>query len=153
LLPTKSKGKYEAAYAKFLQWCKTKRIKTYSENCILTYFQGFSSKKSFWSTYSVLKSCLKIHDNIDIFKYIKLIAFLKKETVGNIPKKSKILEDDHIKTFLAEAPDYSFLSLKVHTYFIFLCLFSNINITFHIDCVNYGYIRGMSSRRVMQNVN
>ncbi|CAH1366183.1 unnamed protein product, partial [Tenebrio molitor] len=107
------KGKYEAAYAKFLQWCKTKRIKTYSENCILTYFQGFSSKKSFWSTYSMLKSCLKIHDNIDIFKYTKLIAFLKKETVGNIPKKSKILEDDHIKTFLAEAPDYSFLSLKI----------------------------------------
>jgi hypothetical protein len=37
--------KYEAVYAKFLQWYKVKKIKTYSKNCLLTYFQGFSSKQ------------------------------------------------------------------------------------------------------------
>jgi hypothetical protein len=30
---------------KFVQWCKDKNIKNYTENCLLAYFQGFSSKK------------------------------------------------------------------------------------------------------------
>jgi hypothetical protein len=46
LLPTKSRKRYEVVFEKFLQWCKDKNIKNYTENCLLAYFQGFSSKKS-----------------------------------------------------------------------------------------------------------
>jgi hypothetical protein len=46
LLPTKSRKRYEVVYEKFVQCCKDKNIKYYTENCLLAYFQGFSSKKS-----------------------------------------------------------------------------------------------------------
>jgi hypothetical protein len=46
LLPTKSRKHYEVVYEKFVQWCKDKNIKNYTENCLLPYFQGFSHKKS-----------------------------------------------------------------------------------------------------------
>jgi hypothetical protein len=45
LLPTKSRKRYEVML-KFVLWCKDKNIKNYTENYLLAYFQGFSSKKS-----------------------------------------------------------------------------------------------------------
>jgi hypothetical protein len=46
IMPTKSRKRYEVVFEKFLQWCKDKNIKNYTENCLLANFQGFSSKKS-----------------------------------------------------------------------------------------------------------
>jgi integrase len=120
LLPRKSRKRYEVVYEKFVHWCKDKKIKNYSENCLLAYFQDFSSKKSLWPTYSMLKSCLIIHENVDISTFKKLIAFLKRETEHQCRKKSKILEWEHIEKFIAEAPDSSFLLMKVLLHIIAL---------------------------------
>ncbi|KAJ8965930.1 hypothetical protein NQ317_008866 [Molorchus minor] len=43
--------------------------------------------------YSMVKSCLIIYDNIDISKFPKLIAFLKRTGDGYQAKKSKILTE------------------------------------------------------------
>lgn len=116
LLPIKSKDKYKTAYGKFVTWARSKNIKNYSENCLIVYFQSFQSNKSLWSTYSMLKSCLLIYDDTDISKYAKLIAYLKQSTKHLRPKKSAVLSEEQITKFIGEAPDSSFLLMKVRSF-------------------------------------
>ncbi|KAK5648183.1 hypothetical protein RI129_003075 [Pyrocoelia pectoralis] len=114
LLPVKSAARYEKAYDAFLEWCKTKKIKNYTENCLLAYFKDISEhKKSIWSIYSMVKSCLSIKHNLDISKYPKLIAFLKRTTEYHNPKKSRILDEQQILKFISDAPDTTCLLMKV----------------------------------------
>lgn len=61
----------------------------------------------------MLKSTLAVKENIDISKYAKLHAFLKKQNVGYKAKKSKIFSRDEINTFLRDAPNDSYLMSKV----------------------------------------
>lgn len=61
----------------------------------------------------MLKSTLNIKHNINIEKYTRLIAFLKKMKSGYIAKKSKTLEIEDIDKFIREAPDEDFLMMKV----------------------------------------
>ncbi|KAJ8983598.1 hypothetical protein NQ317_004235 [Molorchus minor] len=62
----------------------------------------------------MVKSCLIIiYDNIDISKFPKLIAFLKRTGDGYQAKKSKILAKSEIDRFLSSADDKEFLMIKV----------------------------------------
>lgn len=63
----------------------------------------------------MLKTMLKLKKNVDLGKFFKLIAFLKKKMVGYRPKKSKILSADQVENFLTAAPDQSYLLMKVAT--------------------------------------
>ncbi|RZC40514.1 hypothetical protein BDFB_005349 [Asbolus verrucosus] len=63
--------------------------------------------------YSMLKLCLIVHNNVDISKFLKLIAFLKRATYHHKPKKSGVLDDTHIAKFLGEASNCSYLMTKV----------------------------------------
>ncbi|KAJ8976500.1 hypothetical protein NQ317_018444 [Molorchus minor] len=81
LLPTKSRSLYDIAYNRFKKWCAEKNVEVYSENVLLAYFsENAKNYKSstLWAQYSMVKSCLIIYDNIDISKFPKLIAFLKR---------------------------------------------------------------------------
>ncbi|KAJ8982372.1 hypothetical protein NQ317_006959 [Molorchus minor] len=81
LLPTKSRSLYDIAYNRFKKWCAEKNVQVYSENVLLAYFsENAKNYKSstLWAQYSIVKSCLIIYDNIDISKFPKLIAFLKR---------------------------------------------------------------------------
>jgi hypothetical protein len=78
-----------------------------------------------WTKFSMLKATLKVHRNIDISKYSKLIVFLKSKSRTYKPKKAKILESEHIKQFLKEAPDEKYLMVKVIVV-ICVCLHSNL---------------------------
>ncbi|KAJ8982178.1 hypothetical protein NQ317_001502 [Molorchus minor] len=94
LLPTKSRSLYDIAYNRFKKWCAEKNVQVYSENVWLAYFsENAKNYKSstLWAQYSMVKSCLIIYDNIDISKFPKLIAFLKRTGDGYQAKKSKIL--------------------------------------------------------------
>lgn len=113
LLPTKSRDRYEGQYKKFITWCESKQVTKYSENCLLAYFQELGEKKSLWSLYSMLKSCLNVKHNIDISKFPKLIAYIKRKTEHHDPKKSKVLQEQEINKFLNEAPDGEYLLMKV----------------------------------------
>lgn len=142
LLPVKSRDLYRKAYNNFMDWCETKRAKSYSENVLLAHFSDMSEKykaSSLWSYYSKLKSTLLINKNVDISKYAKLIAFLKRKSDGYVPKKSKILNRQQILKFVSEAPDDIYLVAKVSihltkTITVFLKLSSCIDCSTHGDC-------------------
>ena len=70
----------------------------------------------------MLKSCLIIHHNVDISKCTKLVAFLKKATHNLKWKKFKVLRllsSDEVAKFIDEAPDNSFLLMKVLIYTVY----------------------------------
>ncbi|KAJ8970812.1 hypothetical protein NQ317_019692, partial [Molorchus minor] len=116
LLPTKSRSLYDIAYNRFKKWCAEKNVQVYSENVLLAYFsENAKNYKSstLWAQYSTVKSCLIIYDNIDISKFPKLIAFLKRTGDGYQAKKSKILTKSEIDRFLSSADDKEFLMIKV----------------------------------------
>lgn len=116
LLPQKSKDRYEKTYISFCEWCKKKKIEGFSENVLLIYFNEMAKGKlssTLWSIYSMLKSTLVVKENVDISKYSRLIAFLKRKSVGYRAKKSKVLRREEMNKFLSEAPDDRYLLIKV----------------------------------------
>ncbi|KAJ8976391.1 hypothetical protein NQ317_003941 [Molorchus minor] len=113
LLPTKSRSLYDIAYNRFKKWCTEKNVQVYSENVLLAYFsENAKNYKSstLWAQYSMVKSCLIIYDNIDISKFPKLIAFLKR--TGEDIKRKKLTKSE-IDRFLSSADDKEFLMIKV----------------------------------------
>lgn len=116
LLPAKSKAKYLKAYENFSTWKNCKGAKSFSETVFIAYFQELAKHKqpsTLWSIYSMLKATVSINNEIQINTYAKLIAFLKRLSAGHKTKKSRVLSAENVDTFLTEAPDQSFLSVKV----------------------------------------
>lgn len=115
-LPEKSREKYIKAYNLFNAWIHSKGAKTFSETIMLSYFIELSKTRqssTLWSIFSMLKATIKTKNDIHIEKYSKLLAFLKKNSSGHKPKKSKIFTHTNIEQFLNEAPDSEFLATKV----------------------------------------
>ncbi|XP_044752134.1 uncharacterized protein LOC123312026 [Coccinella septempunctata] len=116
LLPEKSRSLYEKTYSEFIVWCEKKNVTNYTESVMLEYFTNIAKKgliASLWPKYSMLKATLSVKNNIDISGYNKLIMFFKQQKEGYNPKKSKVLEKEHIKEFITNAPDNMFLMMKV----------------------------------------
>ncbi|KAL1514369.1 hypothetical protein ABEB36_003637 [Hypothenemus hampei] len=116
LLPSKSKSKYEKEYDKFSTWCESKNVTRITENIVLAYFEIMGQRKkasTLWSSYSMLRTCLSINKNVDISKYLKLQAYLKRKSENYEPKKSYVLECEHITPFISDADDITFLAMKV----------------------------------------
>lgn len=116
LLPDKSQHIYEKKYSLFMEWCKKKKISIITEKVLLAYFSSELNElqpSTLWSTYSMLKSTLKLRKNVDISNYYQLGSFLKKKSVGHQPKKSSVFHLKEIKKFVVEAPDEKFLLKKV----------------------------------------
>lgn len=126
LIPTKSSRVYNHAYERFLTWCNDKNISNYSENVLLAYFFEMTTKlkmksSTMWSQYSMIKSLLNIKHGLDISKYMKLRAYLKKQNEGYTPKKSKVFSKDQFEDFLNNAPNEQYLGIKV-SYNILTCI-------------------------------
>lgn len=116
LLPSKSRKQYEISYNRFKEWCFDKKVVNFTENVLLAYFSKRSNDikpSSLWSEYSMVRACLSSKENIDIKTYKKLMAFMKQNSVGFRPKKSKVFNREHIYKFLKEAPDSQYLMKKV----------------------------------------
>lgn len=116
LLPNKSKGKYDAVYKNFMDWQLAQKTSSFSENVILVYFVELAKKyksSSLWAYYSMLKSTLNIYHSIHLETYMKLQAFLKRQSEGHQPKKSKTFTPEEVNKFIKEAPDHSYLMTKV----------------------------------------
>ncbi|XP_023311992.1 uncharacterized protein LOC111691272 isoform X1 [Anoplophora glabripennis] len=116
ILPQKSKKVYEKLYQRFMDWRNTNNISTFSENVLIAYFQELMEtmkSSSTWTHYSIIKTLVNINHNINISKYKKLQALLKRKSEGYVGKKAKIYSPEQIKTFIDEAPDERFLFLKV----------------------------------------
>jgi integrase len=61
----------------------------------------------------MLKSTLRVKENVDISNYGKSQLYLKRQSEGYETKKSKILSQDDVSKFLTEAPGDTFLLIKV----------------------------------------
>jgi hypothetical protein len=61
----------------------------------------------------MLKTTLKVHNNLDISKYGKLKAYLKSQSRTYKSKKAKMLEKEHIEEFLLNASNSEHLMTKV----------------------------------------
>jgi hypothetical protein len=101
-----------------MTWRETRDIKSsFSENILMTYFGELSKKikpTSLWTQYSMLRSTLSRHHDVDISKYLRLKALLKRKSIGYKPKRSKTLTSMEIDKFLSEAPDEKHLFTKVY---------------------------------------
>lgn len=116
LLPTTSREKYEIAYSNFMDWRMQAKVNSFSESTLLVYFEELSRKlkpSTLWSQYSMLKSTIIIKNCVDISKYVKLRAFLKRKSEKYVPKQSKTLTPEEIQQFLKDAPDEKYLLVKV----------------------------------------
>ena len=60
----------------------------------------------------MLKSTIQNNHNVDI-AYVRLIAFLKQNGKGFVQKKSEVFNPEDVRKFLVDAPDDTFLDLKV----------------------------------------
>lgn len=115
-LPKKSKSKYETTYQRFMNWILQNNAQTLSENVITAYLKELSKElkpSTLWTTYSMLKTMLKLRNNIDISTYTRCMSFLKFQSSGYKCKKSLTLTSEQIKRFLLEAPDQEYLFTKV----------------------------------------
>lgn len=129
LLPDKSRHKYETQYKRFLGYCMDKNAKTFSENVLIAYFAELSKtmrSSTLWSVYSMLKATMNVKNDVDIGRYFKLRAFLKRKSEGYKAKKSRVFEKQDITKFILEAPDNDYLLAKVSSasnIYIFILLF------------------------------
>lgn len=117
LIPETSKSIYNKVYATFNEWRLRNNTNSFSENVLLAYFAELSAKykpSSLWSFYSIIKSMLRINNDVDLEKYCKLRAFLKRKSEGFQAKKSSTLTPEQIRKFIDEAPDQFFLLHKVN---------------------------------------
>ena len=125
LLPEKSRTVYLKMYAEYKDWCAKKEVAGTSEDVLLVYFEEQSKKKkpsTLWSVYSMLRSTISLKEDIDISKYYKLVAFIKRQNAAYKPKKSSVFSRAEITKFLLEAPDNDFLSTKVPFPIVNCCL-------------------------------
>ena len=116
LLPTKSKEKYELAYAKFNNYKKQIRTTSSSENILMAYFTELKKKykpSSLWKYYSMLKKTLNVKEKIDIAQYCALTSLLKKEANGFQSKKAKVFTVAQMNKSLQEAPYIQYIAHKV----------------------------------------
>lgn len=115
ILPQKSQQKYLKEYENFKAWCNSKGASKVTENVVLAYFEEHSQKKAstLWAKHSMLKSTLALKENLDISKFFKVRAYLKRQNSSHTAKKASVFLTDEIKTFLTTAPDEVYLSTKV----------------------------------------
>jgi integrase len=118
LLPNKSKVRYNDVYEKFLAWLREENVmpRDVSDDILLVYLSNLSKtnkSSTLWSKYSMIKSCLKLKQDIDASNFPKSIAFLKRQSVGYQPKKSSVLTANEVSEFMTKAPDNEWLLTKV----------------------------------------
>ncbi|KPJ07896.1 hypothetical protein RR48_12738 [Papilio machaon] len=69
ILPEKSKIRYIPTYNEFIARREKKKANRFSENVMLAYFSELSAKlkpSTLWSRFSMIKSMLKITNDVDI---------------------------------------------------------------------------------------
>jgi hypothetical protein len=118
LVPTKSGTIYQTAYSRFISWCKKENANSFTENVFLAYFFYLKTEikmksSSLWSNYSMVRSLMNINHGIDISRFLKLRAFLKKQNECYTPKKSRVFTKKEFDKFLSDYSDQQNLGLKV----------------------------------------
>ncbi|KAF7997160.1 hypothetical protein HCN44_005437 [Aphidius gifuensis] len=115
-LRSKSKLKYSKTYEKFIEWKTKQQNSIINEDLMIKYLIEMSSiikPSSLYARYSMLKTMIKIKNNIDIDNYKKLKPFLKNQSCGFKSQKAATFTSNDVEKFLNEAPDNKYLIPKV----------------------------------------
>lgn len=115
-LPVVSKRKYFTAYNDFRNWQNKKLFDGISEPMLIDYFTELSTARkptSLWVYYSMLKRMIKIKLDVDISSFHQLNQFLKTKSSGYVPNSSTSFTKDQISKFIHEAPDSTWIHVKV----------------------------------------
>lgn len=101
-----------------MDWCQGHNVlpKNVSDEVLLVYLSEKSKSMkptTLWSKFSMIKSGLKLKENVDVSKFNKSLAFLKRQSVGYQPTKAKVFTEDEIQRFMVNAPDNEWLLSKV----------------------------------------
>ncbi|KAJ8911188.1 hypothetical protein NQ315_006033 [Exocentrus adspersus] len=91
-----------------------------TEDVLLAYMNQLSARfspNSLWAKWSMLKSCLEIKESVQIRRFQKVIAFLKRKNERYILRKTKVLSKEQVERFLLDAPDDLWLLAKIVTIF------------------------------------
>ncbi|KAJ8970913.1 hypothetical protein NQ314_000963 [Rhamnusium bicolor] len=87
----KRKARYGKAYNIYKNWCAKKSAKNVrSETVLLANFRELAKQKkssTLWSLYCMLRTILVLRERVDMSKYGKLLAFLKRQSIDYNPKK------------------------------------------------------------------
>lgn len=116
VIPEKSKSRYKQKYIQFVKWQQARKTNELTQEVVLDYFKELAITKTpstLWSSYSMLRSMIKLKHNLNISQYTKLMAFLKDRGKGYVPEKAKVFTSEMIVKFLETAPDSKYLAMKV----------------------------------------
>lgn len=116
MLRENSRKRYQRVYKIFMSWCSSKQFEELTEDAIFTYFEKLSqtySSTTLWSYYSMLRSMLFTHHNINMERHTKLKAFLKAKSLGYKAKKFNVFTQEEVSKFITEASDETYLASKV----------------------------------------
>lgn len=117
-LPVKSREQYNRVYDIFKCWRNSYGVNTITCDLMLAYFKILSEKykpTSVWAFHSMLKSTIRANENIDIGPFFQVTAFLKTKSSGYKCVKAMVFEEGHIRKFINEADDLTWLDVKVST--------------------------------------
>lgn len=115
-LTEKSRQQYDKQYNIFMKWLQTNKFTDLTEYVFLNYFMEkakIMKSSSLWAIYSMLKATFIINKGIDIGKFVEVVTFLKKKSVGYKPEQSKVLTKAEINAFISQAADDRYLMMKV----------------------------------------
>ena len=98
----KSKSKYDKTIEDYKDWI-VKSEKTETPLSVLEYIRNNEEKYSpstLWVHFSIINKYFKVYHNVKLNDCVLLIDWLKSNEKKHNPKKSQVLELDHIENFL-----------------------------------------------------
>nr|XP_046479430.1 uncharacterized protein LOC124217610 [Neodiprion pinetum] len=118
MISRKSSDRYLLVYNTYKTWRgeNKKSLPSSEENNLIIYFQTLKEKlkpPTLWSIWSMLKKTLNIYEKINIHHFLTLKSLIKTNAKGYKPKKACALRWNHITKFMDEAPDHTYLAMKV----------------------------------------
>ncbi|KAJ6626763.1 Transcription factor grauzone, partial [Pseudolycoriella hygida] len=116
MMHKKSINRYRQAYEVFKKWQTSYGSTGYDEKTMMAYFASVEEKYSpntMWSMYSMIRKTIIWKHNIDISKHSKLLSWLKQKNGGYKSTRSNVFEAEEISRFVVEAPNSSYLAMKV----------------------------------------
>lgn len=117
-LPKKSSDRYLLVYSTYKKWREENKnaLSKSEENNLIVYFGTLKGKlkpPTLWSIWSMLRKTLNAKDGIDISNFLNLKSIIKTNSKGYKPKKAFVLRWNQVMTFMNEAPDSTYLAMKV----------------------------------------
>jgi integrase len=94
-----------------MKWTEEQKITNTDERVGLAYLQKMSEEykpSTMWTIHSKLQSMLRVNKGVDIKSFVKVHAFMKA-----ISKKAYVFNEDELRKFFIDAPDITYLFLKV----------------------------------------